>query len=90
MPDKKQSSSRARPSLHGFNWQDLGDGKTWKLADSAGAHAAEIVAEGNLWRWEVIVPAWYRTVGNPSGKVKSVDDAKAICEAILTGTILDR
>ena len=87
---EKRKNPPARQQLQGFSWQDEGNGRAWKLVDAAGAHAAEIVVDGSLWRWSVIVPTWYRTVGNPSGKVKSLDDAKAVCEAILNGTILDR
>jgi hypothetical protein len=86
---EKRSSSRARPNVNGFDWKVVGGGKSWKLADTSGAHAAEIVADGNLWRWTVIVPAWYRNVGNPTGKVRTLEDAKAVCEAILRGTILE-
>jgi hypothetical protein len=36
---------------------ERGDGKAWKLAGPTGAHLAEVVTVGSLWRWAVIVPS---------------------------------
>ncbi len=78
-----------------FAWNDTGDGFLWEFADEAGVRLAEVTFEeeqGQRWSWYVALPDEWHYGGspNPAGLARSAREAKAICEAILLGTVLRR
>lgn len=81
------------PSASGFAWRDVGDGFLWEYADRSGTHLAEVsfVEDGaHRWSWYVALPEdWhYEGSANPAGMAKLAEAGKAICEAILRGSVL--
>ncbi len=84
-----------RGKLTDYSWRDAGGGFCWELIGADGEALAEVNFEEDQWqRWSWYVPLsedWHYDGGaNPSGLAKSAGEAKAICEAVLVGTILGR
>ncbi|HSZ56878.1 MAG TPA: hypothetical protein VK797_14515 [Tepidisphaeraceae bacterium] len=75
-------------------WVDVGYETIYQFIDSEGETLAEVAlkdSDGQLWKFEVMLPERYRLNGvNPGGIVATQTAARRISELILLSTIVTR
>ena len=75
-------------------WEDVSHGMIYHYVDADGKTLAEVAlkdGDAKLWKFEVMLPAKYRTDGrNPAAVVYSQLAAKRIAEMILLNTIVTK
>lgn len=75
-------------------WLDVGEGLIFQFVDADGETLAEVAlkdSDGQLWKFEVMVPDRYKLDNvNPGGIVASQASARRIAESILLATIVNR
>jgi len=75
-------------------WVDVNDGMMFQFVDSEGDVIAEIAlmnSDGQLWKFEVMLPDRYKVNGiNPAAIVATQSAARRIAETLLLCTIVTR
>ena len=75
-------------------WVDVNDGMMFQFTDSDGNVLAEITlmnSDGQLWKFEVILPDRYKVDDiNPAAIVSTQSAARKIAETLLLSTIVTR
>jgi hypothetical protein len=88
----ERGTTMDRKKLSDYRWKDIADGFNCKLSDGHGGSVAEVhfcEDHGQKWSWFVYLPPDWTFQGSAAGLAANRANATAICEAILTKTILN-